>query len=90
MEHLPNRCFNKAMAPENDIFFLVGKGEVRWDCRISDAETEGLKRCGLQLKDTFVHCPSLADGDCMAGYKLNKIPGDGNEMTHNLLESYNI
>ena len=74
MEHLPNRCFNKAMTQENDIFFLVGKGEDRWDCRISDAETEELKKYGLQLEDTFVKCPSLADGDCRAGYKLKRIP----------------
>ena len=90
MGHLLNRCFNMAMTPEKDIYFIVGKGEVRWECKLSDGETEELKKYGLQLEDTFVHCPSLADGDCMAGYKLNKIPGDGNEMTHNLLESYNI
>ena len=78
------------MTSGNDLYYLVGKGEVRWECDLSHEDTRELKKYGLLLEDTFVHCPSLADGDCMAGYKLNKIPGDGNEMTHNLLESYNI
>ena len=63
------------MTPENDLYFIVGKGEVRWDCRLLDAETEELKKYGLQLEDTFVHCESLAHGGiCKAGYKLKKIP----------------
>ena len=62
-----DRCFNKAKTPGDDIYFLVGKGEVRWDCFISDEDTEELKNYGLQLWDTFVQCPSLANGDCRAG-----------------------
>ena len=68
------KCFNKAITPENDIYYIVGKGEVRWECKLLDQDTEELKKYGLQLENTFVRCPSLADGECMAGYKLHLSP----------------
>ena len=68
-----NRCSNKAMMSGNDLFYIVGKGEVRWECYVVHEDSRELRKYGLQLEDTFVHCPSLAEGDCRAGFKLKKI-----------------
>ena len=68
-----DRCVNRAMTPENDIRYIVGSGEVRWDCKVSNGTSERLNKYGLKFQAYFVQCPKLSDGDCRAGYVLKNM-----------------
>ena len=60
------------MTPMNDLSFVVGEGEDRWDCRLSDEDAAELGRFRLKLSDTDVECADVA-GDCRAEYHLKKM-----------------
>ena len=66
------RCFNKAMTQKNDLSYVVGEGEDRWDCRLSDEDAAGLGRFRLKLGDTKVECTDVGN-DCRAEYNLKKM-----------------
>ena len=67
------RCFNKAMTAKNDLSYVVGEGEDRWDCRLSDEDAAGLGRFRLKLGETTVECADVVSGDCRAEYRLKKM-----------------
>ena len=66
------RCFNKAMTSRNDLSYVVGEGEDRWDCRPSDEDAAALGKYGLRLGDTAVECADVGN-NCEAKYHLKKM-----------------
>ena len=60
------------MTPMNDLSFVVGEGEDRWDCRLSDEDAAELGRFRLKLGDTEVECEDIGE-NCRAEYCLKKM-----------------
>ena len=60
------------MTPKNDLSYVVGEGEDRWDCRLSVEDAAELGRFRLKLGDTKVECADIGSS-CGAEYHLKKM-----------------